>query len=670
MIANLSERAIILAPNGRDAAIAASLLNEAGMRSVISQGLPEFVATLAQGAGFAILTEEALRTANLQPLAQWLDDQPEWSDFPFVLLTRKGGGIERNPAAKRFLDTLGNVTFLERPFHPTTLVSLAQSALRGRRRQYDARARLDELRRGAKKYRSLFDSIEAGFAIITMMYDEAGDPVDYVIDEANPAFERLTGYVDAPGKSIMMIQPDYDPDRLALYDRVARSREPIRFEYHAHHFGDRWFDIFAFPASNADDAQVAVLFNDITARRHIEIALRESEERLRALNETLEQRVIERTCALEEAQEALRQSQKLESMGQLTGGVAHDFNNLLTPIVGSLDILQRRGIGGEREQRLIEGAIQSAERARMLVQRLLAFARRQPLQATAIDLRGLIENLQGLISSTCGPRIRLSIEITEELPPARADANQIEMALLNLAVNARDAMPDGGTLTIAAERERIAGVHVAALTEGDYVHLRMADTGAGMNAETRAKAIEPFFTTKGVGQGTGLGLSMVHGLAAQLGGGLAIDSAPGQGTTIHLWLPVTQAQPDRATHAAAPHSQCAHRGTALVVDDEALVRTSTADMLSELGYRVIEAESAEDALSRFALAGDVALLVTDHMMPGMTGTALAATIRERSPATRVLIISGYADVEGISPDMQRLAKPFKQSDLAHSIERL
>ncbi len=670
MIPDFSERALILAPGGRDSMIASALLAEAGLNAVACADFPALVAGVAAGAGLAVVTEEALRTVNLQPLVQWLSVQAEWSDFPFILLTQKGGGLERNPAAKRFLDTLGNVSFLERPFHPTSLVSLAQSALRGRRRQYDARARLEDLHRGATKYRSLFESIEAGFCIITMIFDTDGRAIDYVFNEANPAFERQTGMSVVPGRTFRSMVATPSQHWLDVYGKVAQTRQSARLEDHAAALGDVWVDVYAFPVGEPGGGQVAVLFNDISERRKMEMALRESEERLLALNETLEQRVIERTSALEQTQAALRQSQKLESMGQLTGGVAHDFNNLLTPIVGSLDILQRRGVGGDRERRLIDGAIQSAERARTLVQRLLAFARRQPLQATAIDLGMLVRNLAGLLTSTCGPRIGLAIDIDPLLPCAHADANQIEMALLNLAVNARDAMPDGGKLTISASEDHVRGSDHADLAAGDYIHLQIADTGLGMDAKTQAKAIEPFFTTKGVGQGTGLGLSMVHGLAAQLGGGLTIESAPGAGTTIHLWLPVTSAMPDRVAPIALPTGPAVERGTALLVDDEALVRSSTADMLIELGYQVIEAASAEDALSKLDQLGVIELLVTDHLMPGMTGTDLAITIRQRSPGTRVLIISGYADVDGISPDMQRLTKPFKQSDLAMSIEQL
>lgn len=670
MIPHLSERAVILAPRGRDAVIAASILTDAGLTPTVSNSLRELVTELDQGAGFALLTEESLRAENLHPLASWLDAQPEWSDFPFVLLTQKGGGIERNPAAKRFLDMLGNVTFLERPFHPTTLVSLARSALRGRRRQYEARARLEELHRGADRYRSLFESIDAGFCIINMVFDEQGAPIDYVFVEANPAFERQTGLQNAVGKSMRSMAPGHEQHWFDVYGEVAMTGARVRFEQNAEALGNIWYDVYAFRVGEPQARQVAVLFNDISERRKMEIALRESEERLLRLNETLEDRVIERTQALEQAQEALRQSQKLESMGQLTGGVAHDFNNLLTPIVGSLDLLHRRGVGTERERKLIEGAVQSADRARMLVQRLLAFARRQPLRATAIDIGSLVGNLADLVASTCGPRIKVIIDVADNLPPARADANQIEMALLNLAVNARDAMPDGGALTISATLDQVSAGEVAGLKTGGYVRLSVADTGFGMDEDTIAKAIEPFFTTKGVGQGTGLGLSMVHGLAAQLGGGLTIDSALGKGTQISLWLPMSDAQPETALASPELDDRGRGCGIAMVVDDEDLVRASTAHMLSELGYTVVEAHSGEEALRLLGRSDAVDLLVTDHLMPGITGTDLAMQLRTSRPEIRVLIVSGYAEGNGISPELPRLTKPFKQHDLALSLAQL
>ncbi len=371
---------------------------------------------------------------------------------------------------------------------------------------------------------------------------------------------------------------------------------------------------------------------------------------------------------LRATQDALRQAQKMEAMGQLTGGVAHDFNNLLTPIVGSLDMLQRKGIGNEREQRLIAGAMQSAERARTLVQRLLAFARRQPLQAVPVDVATLVAGMGDLVSSTTGPQIRVFVATEPDLPPALADPNQLEMALLNLSVNARDAMPEGGTLRITASARRVDRPNEAAVAPGNYVCLSVADTGIGMDEATLARAVEPFFSTKGVGQGTGLGLSMVHGLASQLGGALVIRSRLGMGTNMELWLPQS-AEAATQVDAADHHGPTSFSGRVLLVDDEELVRLSTADMLADLGYDVVEAASGEQAL-RVLNETPIDLLVTDHLMPGMTGVDLAQEVRRRSPQMPVLLVSGFAEVCGLDAALPRLVKPFRKDELAAIIERV
>ncbi len=363
------------------------------------------------------------------------------------------------------------------------------------------------------------------------------------------------------------------------------------------------------------------------------------------------------------AEEALRQSQKLEAMGQLTGGVAHDFNNLLTPIIGTLDLLSRREIGGEREQRLIGGGLQSAERAKMLVQRLLAFARRQPLQPQPVDVAALIASMSDLIASTSGPRIHIDMDIAAWLPAATAEVNQLEMALLNLAVNARDAMPEGGTLTIAAATADIIDGAVPGLAAGRYVKITVSDTGTGMDEHTRRHAIEPFFSTKGIGKGTGLGLSMVHGLASQLGGALNISSKLGLGTSIELLLPATAASVVPIDQPTDPADAAIGAGTVLLVDDEDPVRQTTAEMLIELGYHVIEAHSGEAAIELIDQHA-IDMIVTDHLMGGMTGTALIEHVRQTAPNLPVLVISGYADAAGIAADVPRLTKPFRSAELA------
>jgi signal transduction histidine kinase/CheY-like chemotaxis protein len=375
---------------------------------------------------------------------------------------------------------------------------------------------------------------------------------------------------------------------------------------------------------------------------------------------------------LELAQEALRQSQKMDAMGQLTGGVAHDFNNLLTPILGSLDMLVRKRVGSERERRLIDGALQSAERAKTLVQRLLAFARRQPLQPVPVDLRALISGMVELIHATLGPTIEIQVDLASDLPLAKADQNQLEMALLNLAVNARDAMLEGGKLAIAAKSENIRAPHQSGLNSGQYIRLSVSDTGTGMDEATRTRAIEPFFSTKGVGKGTGLGLSMVHGLAAQLGGSLTIDSVPDQGTTVSLWLPLSGAAvgcENLSVDAAGPAAPMS-RGTVLLVDDEELVRMSTADMLIDLGYVVVEAATAHEALQLVLRGLKPDLLVTDHLMPGMNGAQLARALKADRPELPVLIVSGYAEAEGVDADLPRLTKPFRNAELAASLSTL
>ena len=425
----------------------------------------------------------------------------------------------------------------------------------------------------------------------------------------------------------------------------------------------RWIAVQAQPARLADGTitGLAGISIDVTERKRMEDALRTSAA-------TLEHLVEERTRELVRTQDALRQSQKLEAMGQLTGGVAHDFNNLLTPIIGSLDLLHRRQVGGEREQRLISGALDSADRARTLVQRLLAFARRQPLKPEPVDLAALILGMAELVGTTLGPQVQVRLDLAADLPSALADAHQVEMALLNLAVNARDAMPVGGEFILSARLAEQKKKQVDGMKPGRYVVVKVADTGTGMDAETRRRAIEPFFSTKGVGRGTGLGLSMAHGLALQLGGGLKIESEPGQGTAVSLWLPVSErhavASPDRAP------AHNGFSGTALLVDDEDVVRASTADMLADLGFKVLEARSGTEAIDQLRLAAHVDIIVTDHIMPNMTGVELAQEVALINPTLPVLIVSGYSDAVGLAAGLPRLGKPFRQADLAAALASL
>jgi PAS domain S-box-containing protein len=376
----------------------------------------------------------------------------------------------------------------------------------------------------------------------------------------------------------------------------------------------------------------------------------------------------ETQLALERAREALFQSQKLDAIGQLTGGVAHDFNNLLMVILSSLQLLLRRTPDDEKSKRLINNAMQGAKRGVALTQRLLAFARRQELAPVALYLRELVQGMRDLLERSIGSTIRLNLEFPSELRPILIDANQLELAILNLAVNARDAMPHGGTLTIATRLEQVRS-GASDLAAGEYVCLSISDTGAGMSPETLARAMEPFYTTKGSG-GTGLGLPMVHGLAAQSGGQFLLHSTRGMGTTAELWLPV--APPDaevRGQPESAPARAHAARPMVVVaVDDDALVLAGTVAMLEDLGHTVWPATSGQQAFDLVMREQDVSMVIADQVMPGMTGAELVRKLKEARPRVPVILATGFGE---IPPDLDamalRLAKPFDQDQLSEAI---
>jgi signal transduction histidine kinase len=399
----------------------------------------------------------------------------------------------------------------------------------------------------------------------------------------------------------------------------------------------------------------------------------------------LERLVVERTKELElantklreeiagreRAQAALLQAQKIEALGQLVGGVAHDFNNLLMAVIGNLDLLSKKLGEDARLHRLLDGAMEGARRGATLTQRLLAFARKQELKAQATDVRSLVEDMIGLIERSVGPMVRIELHAEDKMPVVDVDPNQLEMALLNLAVNARDAMITGGVLTIGLSEQVVEGDDQLGVQPGRYVVLSVRDTGEGMDAETLARAVEPFFSTKGVGKGTGLGLSMVFGLAQQSGGALRLESAPSSGTTARLWLPVasettrpSSRTPNIVTEASGP-------ARILFVDDDLLIAGSTVDLLEDLGHQVVEAHSAIEALQLLegGLAAD--LLITDHAMPGMTGIELAREVRRQYPRLPILLATGFAELEGSEVvDVARLAKPYTQAQLATEIAHL
>jgi signal transduction histidine kinase len=409
-----------------------------------------------------------------------------------------------------------------------------------------------------------------------------------------------------------------------------------------------------------------------TLNAELERRVAERTAELAQANAELEHRVEERTREREAALAQVHEMRKVESLGQLTGGVAHDFNNLLMAVLGNLELVRKFLPSDPKIRRLIDGAIQGAERGATLTKRMLAFARRQELKPETVDVPNLVDSMVEMLRRSLGPGIQIKTDFETDLPPTRVDPNQLELALLNLALNARDAMPLGGRLTISAHRERIGAGDVPGLQPGDYVCIAERDTGKGMDEVTLKRATEPFFTTKGAGRGTGLGLSMVDGLVAQSGGAMRITSQQGAGSTVELWLPVAEAEAIERPRPVAPQrvqeSRCCR---VLVIDDDPIVLAGTAAMLEDLGHTATEVDSAEQGLKILQSDASIDLVITDHAMPGMTGTELAKRIRRKWPELPVIIATGYAELPGeLDPSVPRLSKPYRQQDLAAVVAQL
>jgi PAS domain S-box-containing protein len=426
----------------------------------------------------------------------------------------------------------------------------------------------------------------------------------------------------------------------------------------------RWFKMRSIPVRMPEGAIRRWFGTATDIADHVE-----ARDALRRSNEELEALVFARTREREVALNQLHEAQKMETIGQLTGGVAHDFNNLLAVILGSLSLLKKGLPDDPRTSRLLDGALQGAERGATLTKRLLAFARRQELKLESIQIQRLVPDMMDFLRQSIGPSVSVSIDILPDVQPVKIDANQLELALMNLAVNARDAMPAGGTLSIVSRNE--TSQHCEALQKlpaGDYVRISVTDTGQGMSETVLAKSMEPFFTTKGVGKGTGLGLSMVHGLTAQSGGAMTIDSEIGRGTTVNLWLPcATSTDTVNSSVSRSPPAKGigSRQLRILLVDDDSLVRMNTAYLLMDLGHSVMEASSGAHALQILDTDARFDVMITDYAMPGMTGLDLAFRVTKENLGLPIVLATGYADLPKDAPiEFPRLAKPYTQDELA------
>jgi len=472
-----------------------------------------------------------------------------------------------------------------------------------------------------------------------------------IITNWNAGAQRIKGYAPAEiiGRHFSTFYTEEDRQAGEPQKALDTAAAEGRFEkegWRVRKDGERfWCHIIIDPIRD-DSGEVigfAKVTRDITERRNAQIAL-------------------------EQAREALFQSQKMEAIGQLTGGVAHDFNNLLMAIMGSMEILRRRIPQDPQLLRLVDNATQGVQRGSALTQRMLSFARRQELDARPVDVPSLVGNMKELLQRTLGPGITIDTRFPEGLRSALADSHQLELALLNLSVNSRDAVNQEGIIVISASNETVAAGHATGLPPGRYVCLAVTDTGEGMDEETLAKAMEPFFTTKGVGKGTGLGLSMVHGMAAQIGGRLSLASRKGHGTTAELWLRSAEGEPLAAPKYVprSPEAQPQRPLRVLAVDDDYLVLFNTTAMLEELGHAVLSASSGSEALDLLRQE-DFDLVITDHAMPKMTGMQLIEEIKAGWPDLPVILASGYAELPESGTRIHKLSKPFTEAQLADAM---
>ncbi len=540
---------VVFAPIGRDGPATADLLRRSGMAADVCHSVAEVLERAEHDADAVFIAEEALFGQDLKALGAWVDAQPAWSDFPFVVLTSK----HRQPAVsawrQRLVAALRNVSLLERPVQSITLTSAVQAAIRGRLRQYEVRA---------------------------------------LIEAREQASHELEALV------------------------VERTR--------------------ALEQANVE------LRTQMVERAHIE--------------------------------ETLRQTQKIEAIGQLTGGIAHDFNNLLMVIAGGLDMLDRRS-DPDRRQRLMDGMRQAAQRGAALTRQLLAFSRRQSLAPEAVDLAHRISRMRELLDRSLRGDVHVEVQFADDLWPVEVDPGELELVILNLAVNARDAMPEGGTILLQASNapdEQVLG------QRGDFVRLAVIDSGTGIPDDVRGRVFDPFFTTKEIGKGSGLGLAQVYGFARQSGGTVWIDTECERGTSVVLLLPRATSVPDAPGQAGMQVEVAAQvsAGNVLLVDDDEAVAALVGEMLQHLGFTVTLATSAAAALGALVNGRKVDIVFSDVMMPGgMNGVELAREIRTKHRDIPVLLTSGYAEAAKKTADEEGvyvLAKPYRLEELSQAIK--
>jgi PAS domain S-box-containing protein len=662
---------LILAPRGRDAGVIEQVLARAGMACRICADLAHLLHGLDGQADGLLVTEEALAGADVARLFAWIAAQPPWSDIPVIVLASKQAGPRPDQPARR-LARLGNVVLLERPINAETLTSAAFSARRARLRQYQARDVLLDQKRIAAELRLLNETLEQRVEERASELDRTQKTLAFALESAGMGSWDLDLVADAARRSPQhdrifgygAMQPHWGRDRfLAHVVEEDRDAAALRFAQAA----DGGSLDLECRINRADGAT-----RWIAARGRV--TYDETGQPIRMAG------VVMDTTERRQTEDALHQAQKMEAIGQLTGGVAHDFNNLLTVIVGGLDMMIRRPEQTERVLRLAGAAMSAARRGEQLTQQLLAFSRRQMLRPETLDPNTLLRGFEALAQRAVGETITLQLDLAADIAPIRVDPAQFESAVLNLVVNARDAMQAGGTITLRSRNVR-RGPPAAPddVPAGRYVVVSVTDTGSGIDAQTLARAFEPFFTTKEVGKGSGLGLSQVYGFMRSAGGSVEIESAPGAGTVVSLSFPRSAqdvvaerpAPPDIAPLRAATQGE-----TILLVEDDEQVLGMAIDSLEELHYTVIVARNAREALTHLGQDGRIDVMFSDVVMPGgMNGAQLAEAARRIRPSLKILLTSGYVGGPGTGPapakaiarDLPLLTKPYRRDELAQKL---
>ncbi|MDP1027737.1 PAS domain-containing protein [Sphingomonas sp. KR1UV-12] len=654
------------------------LLAGQGYDARVCADLTAVVAALDEQVGVVVMTEEAL-AGDKAVLQAALDAQPAWSDVPFVLLAARRTGhplaIERARVA--LIEPFTNAIVLERPIGSASLTSSIASAMRSRQKQFEARDQLlniEAARRATAASEAELRLVADSLPVLIGFIDR-----DLRYRFANKAYEdwMYRSPQEVLGRTVREIVGDQG---FALREdamRRALAGTPVSLALSWPHRDGRRreAEIRYLPRRDADGTVDGfyIFALDVTMQREAE--------------EELERRVAERTVALElemerraSAETALRQSQKMEAVGQLTGGIAHDFNNMLTGVIGAMDIMRRRLADGRTDDlnRFMDAATQSAQRAAALTARLLAFSRRQSLDIRATDIGALLTSLQDLLQRSVREDIVLRVVQGTDLPKATTDANQLENAILNLVINARDAMPEGGTLTVETSVVVLDEAYVA--TRGDaapgrYVMVAVSDTGVGIAPDVLERIFEPFFSTKPMGEGTGLGLSMVYGFARQSGGQVRVHSQVGQGTSVKLFLPVAADDEQGANPPEAPAAIEGRGETVLLVEDDSSVRLLVRAVLEELRYRIIEAGDAGEAVPVLASDRHIDLMISDVGLPGMNGRQLAEIARRHRPDLPILFVTGYAENAAIrsgflGTNMSMITKPFTIDTLSAKIAEM